>query len=108
MSSLASKQCAPCQGGIPPLRGEALQELYKQLRSGWELVNEHHLEKTFQFSSFREALEFTKKLGELAEANGHHPVIVLDFKKVKVTYWTHKIDGLHESDFVMAAKSDMI
>jgi len=86
----------------------ALADLHRQLGSGWEVINEHHLEKEFKFRNFREALAFTNKVGEFAEANNHHPDIYLAWGRVKVTIWTHKIDGLTESDFVMAAKMDRL
>ena len=104
MSELAEKECIPCKGGIPPLKGQALAELLKKLGNNWEVINEHHLEKEFTFKNFREALAFTNKVGALAEAQGHHPDIYLAWGRVKITIWTHKIDGLTESDFIMAAK----
>ena len=107
-STLAQKKCIPCMGGIPPLKGGPLQELHRQLGNGWYLIDEHHIEKEFQFQTFREALEYVKKVGELAEEQGHHPVILLDFHKVKLTVWTHKVDGLVESDFILAAKADSL
>ena len=108
MSTLADKDCIPCKGGVPPLRGQALADLHRQLGDGWEVINEHHLEKEFKFKNFREALAFTNKVGELAELQGHHPDIGLSWGRVKVTSWTHKIDGLSESDFVLAAKIDRL
>ena len=104
MNELASKECVPCKGGVPPLKGDALNELHKKLGNGWQVINEHHLEKEFSFKNFRDALAFTNKVGELAEKNNHHPDIYLTWGKVKTTLWTHKIDGLTESDFVLAAK----
>jgi 4a-hydroxytetrahydrobiopterin dehydratase len=104
MNELAAKQCVPCRGGTPPLKGAALAELHRKLGNGWQVLNEHHLEKEYRFANFREALDFTNQIGELAESNNHHPDIYLAWGKVKVTLWTHKIDGLTESDFVMAAK----
>lgn len=108
MDKLASKKCVPCKGGIPPLKGEALLSLYRQLEKGWQIVNEHHLEKEYSFKNFKEALAFTNKVGEVAENEGHHPDILLGWGKVKLTIWTHKIDGLTESDFILAAKCDII
>jgi len=108
MSELAEKECIPCKGGIPPLKGQALAELLKKLGNNWEVINEHHLEKEFTFKNFREALAFTNKVGELAEAQGHHPDIGLSWGRVKIMIWTHKIDGLAESDFIMAAKIDRL
>lgn len=103
---LANKHCIPCRGGISPLKGQELSELLNQLKEGWEQVNEHHLEKTYIFPDFKTALQFTLKLGDLSEQEGHHPDIYLSYGKVKVTIWTHKIDGLSESDFILAAKCD--
>ncbi len=108
MSELAEKECVPCKGGVPPLTGDELKALYAQLGNGWQVVNEHHLEKAYKFKNFREALDFTVKVGELAEAQGHHPDIYLAWGKVKLTVWTHKIDGLTESDFIYAAKVDQL
>jgi 4a-hydroxytetrahydrobiopterin dehydratase len=106
MSELADKECVPCKGGVPPLKGEALADLQKKLGNGWEVINEHHLEKAFTFKNFREAIAFTNRVGELAEQQRHHPDIYLAWGRVKITIWTHKIDGLTESDFIMAAKID--
>ena len=90
------------------MKGQALAELLKKLGNNWAVINEHHLEKEFTFKNFREALAFTNKVGELAEAQGHHPDIGLSWGRVKITIWTHKIDGLTESDFIMAAKIDRL
>ncbi len=108
MSDLASKECVPCQGGVPPLAGDELNQLMAQLGGGWQVVDGHHLEKDFRFPDFRVALDFTNKVGNLAEDQGHHPDIYLAWGKVKITVWTHKINGLTESDFVFAAKSDAL
>src|SRR5881275_194588 len=108
MTALAEKECVPCKGGLPPLKGGELQEFINQLKGGWRVVDEHHLEKEYKFKDFREALAFTNKVGELAELQGHHPDIYLAWGKVKLTIWTHKIDGLTESDFVLAAKADQL
>lgn len=105
MTDLARKQCVPCKGGVPPLQGAELDALASQL-SGWTVAGTHHLEKEYKFKNFRQALDFTNKVGELAEQQGHHPDVHLAWGKVKLTIWTHKIDGLTESDFVFAAKAD--
>jgi 4a-hydroxytetrahydrobiopterin dehydratase len=107
MSELSSKQCVPCRGGVPPLAGDELQRLQAQL-NGWEVVMEHHLKKNYGFSDFRTALAFVNRVGELAEEQGHHPDICFGWGKVEITIWTHKIDGLTESDFILAAKIDEI
>lgn len=108
MSDLASKECVPCKGGIPPLKGQTLQTLHEKLGNGWQVVSEHHLEKEYKFNNFREALDFTNRVGALAETQGHHPDIYLAWGKVKLMIWTHKINGLTESDFVFAAKVDHV
>lgn len=107
MSDLASKTCVPCRGGVPALKGAELATLKKQL-PGWEVVNEHHLHRRFDFPDFRQALAFVNKVGELAEEQGHHPDILLTWGKAEITIWTHKVDGLTESDFILAAKIDQL
>lgn len=104
MNELAEKECVPCKGGTPPLKGADLKNFEQKLGGGWKVVNEHHLEKEYKFKNFREALDFTNKVGELAERIQHHPDIYLAWGHVKLTLWTHKIDGLTESDFIFAAK----
>jgi len=103
--SLAEKHCVPCRGGVPPLKGEPLEALKAQV-PGWQVVNDHHLTKAFTFPDFRSALDFVNKIGAVAEAEGHHPDLYLAWGKVEVKTWTHKIDGLTESDFILAAKVD--
>ena len=103
MSDLASKTCVPCRGGTPPLKGEELDDLWRQV-PGWEVVDEHHLRRRFRFRNFREALEFVNRLGQLAEEQGHHPDVSFGWGYAEVTIFTHKIDGLTESDFILAAK----
>jgi 4a-hydroxytetrahydrobiopterin dehydratase len=105
MSELAKKTCVPCRGGVPPLKGEALRALQAQVE-GWDVIEEHHITKTFRFPDFVTALDFVNKVGALAEEQGHHPDIFLAWGKVGITIWTHKIDGLTESDFILAAKID--
>jgi 4a-hydroxytetrahydrobiopterin dehydratase len=107
-NELSKKQCIPCKGGVSPLKGENLENIHKQLNGNWMIVDEHHLEKEYIFSNFRQALAFTNHVGELAEAEGHHPDIYLTWGKVKLMVWTHKIDGLTESDFIFAAKVDVL
>jgi len=103
---IADRSCVPCRGGIPPLAGERLEDFRRQIWSEWEVVDGHHLERTYRFKNFREALAFTNAVGEIAEEQGHHPEITLTWGKVTVRIWTHKIDGLTESDFVLAAKAE--
>ena len=90
------------EGGLEGL----VLEVQQQLGGGWRVVDEHHLEREYRFDDFRQALDFTLRVGEMAEEQGHHPDILLTWGLVKVTIWTHKIDGLSEADFVLAAKFD--
>ena len=110
MSELAAKTCVPCRGGVPPLKGRELAELHKQLPGwvDWKVVNEHHISRAYTFPDFRQALEFVNGVGALAEEQGHHPDILLSWGKAEITLWTHKINGLTESDFIMAAKIDRL
>lgn len=105
MSDLAARQCVPCRGGVPPMKRNEIRNLLDQL-TGWEVVGEHHLLKRFQFGNFRQTLDFVNRVGELAETQGHHPDICFGWGKAEITIWTHKIDGLTESDFILAAKID--
>jgi 4a-hydroxytetrahydrobiopterin dehydratase len=106
MTDLASKQCVPCRGGVPPLGSAQVQVLLAELDNGWGVVDNHHLEKEYRFKDFREALDFVIGVGQLAEEQDHHPDIYLAWGLVRMTIWTHKINGLTESDFVFAAKAD--
>jgi 4a-hydroxytetrahydrobiopterin dehydratase len=107
MTELASKTCVPCRGDVPPLKGEELDALRRQV-SEWEVVEEHYLRRIFRFKNFREAWGFVNKVGELAEQQGHHPDISFGWGYAEVTVWTHKINGLTESDFIFAAKVDTL
>ncbi len=108
MSDLASMECIPCRGGVPPLAGEELESYRERLGGGWEVVDGHHLEKEFRFDNFAQALDFTNRIGALAEEVNHHPDLKLGWGYVHVSLWTHKIDGLSEADFVWAAKADRL
>jgi 4a-hydroxytetrahydrobiopterin dehydratase len=105
MPALSAKRCVPCRGGVPALRGGQIASLLNQL-DGWTVVDEHHLEKQYAFPNFVTALAFVNRIGEVAEAEGHHPDLHLTWGKVGVRVFTHKIDGLTESDFILAAKID--
>lgn len=104
---LAAKKCVPCRGGVDPLKGQKLAGLARHL-PGWNVVEEHHLQREFKFSDFRTALDFVNRVGEVAEQEGHHPDLYLAWGEVGVTLWTHKIDGLTESDFILAAKIEQL
>lgn len=105
---LSDKKCIPCKGGIPPLSHQEITKLLAALPNDWKVLQLHHLEKEYLFPDFKQALDFTVKIGQVAEQEGHHPDITLSWGKVKVTIWTHKINGLTESDFILAAKIDAI
>jgi 4a-hydroxytetrahydrobiopterin dehydratase len=107
MAGLAERNCVPCRGGVPALQGKALAALARELPE-WQVVDEHHLRRGFKFRDFRTALDFVNRVGELAEQQGHHPDLFLAWGRVDVTTWTHKINGLTESDFILAAKIDRL
>ena len=106
--TLSTKHCVPCRGGVPPLAGEDLRALHEELGGGWRVLREHHLHKAFSFPDFITALDFTNLVGALAEAEGHHPDLRLTWGRVEIEIFTHKIDGLTESDFVLAARIDRL
>src|SRR5579862_4071566 len=103
--ALAARHCVPCRGGVPPLKGQPLADLAVQLPD-WKVIGEHHISKTFVFPDFKTALDFVNRAGAVAEAEGHHPDIYLTWGKVDVKTYTHKVDGLTESDFILAARID--
>lgn len=107
MTDLAQKTCVPCRGGVPPMSGRELASYLDQV-SGWTVIGEHHLQKEFKFPNFVKALAFVNRVGAVAEEQGHHPDIYLAWGKAEIKLWTHKIDGLTESDFIMAAKIDKL
>ncbi len=108
MSELGKKKCIPCTKGTPPLKREEIERLYQQLGSEWEVVEESKIQKTYHFKDFKEALAFVNAVGKIAEEEGHHPDLELSWGKVKISLSTHKIKGLSESDFILAAKCDEI
>ena len=105
-STLAQKQCEPCRGGVPPMEPDKAQEMLSQLESGWRIIENHHLSREYTFKNFVQALDFVNRVGAIAEEQGHHPDIYLAYGQVRINIWTHKIDGLTESDFIFAAKAD--
>lgn len=105
-SPLSKHKCAPCKGQDHVLNTSNIIELQKQLSTDWKIIENHHLEKSYLFKNFQEALAFTNKIGALAEQEGHHPDIFLSYGKVTLQLWTHKIKGLSENDFILAAKID--
>lgn len=110
MNKLAQRNCVPCRGGVAALKGTELASFHHMLAepAQWNIVHEHHIVRAFKFPDFKSALAFVNRVGELAEQQGHHPDILLGWGKVEITLWTHAVDGLTESDFVLAAKIDEI
>ena len=107
MDRLAEQKCIPCRGGVPPLDEEGIRRLREQVPE-WEVVEDHHLRRTFQTGDFAGALDLANRIGALAEEQWHHPDLHVSWGRVGVEIWTHKIDGLTESDFIFAAKSDQV
>jgi 4a-hydroxytetrahydrobiopterin dehydratase len=108
MSALTEMKCVPCRGGEPTVTDAETAELHPQVAQ-WQVVERNgikQLERVFKFSNFVQALAFTNKVGDLAEEEGHHPALLTEWGKVTVTWWTHKIKGLHRNDFIMASKTD--
>lgn len=104
---LADKKCVPCRGGTPPLHGSDLEKLHASVPD-WKVLDERQVQREFRFPDFKQALEFVNRVGAVAEEQGHHPDILLAWGKVGVTLWTHSINGLTESDLIMAAKIDRL
>jgi len=107
MTSLAEKNCVPCRGGVPALAGRELEALAKEVLQ-WKVVEGHHLVRAFKFPDFQKALDFVNRVGAVAEKQGHHPDILLAWGKAEITLWTHSVNGLTESDFILAAKIDQL
>jgi len=107
MSQLAGKKCIPCSGGVPPLKSEEIERLKGEVPE-WDIVGGHHLSRQYRFPDFLQTQEFVNKVGAVAEAEGHHPNITFTYGQARIDIWTHKIDGLTESDFILAAKIDQL
>lgn len=108
MTELKSQACEACKADAPQVTNDELASLQKEVPE-WTLVEkggEQQIERTFKFKNFAEALAFTNKVGDLAEAEGHHPALLTEYGKTTVNWWTHKIGGLHRNDFIMAARTD--
>ncbi len=108
MAGLADRKCEPCKGGVAPLAPEAWKPLLAEIDSDWEVIDNHHLTRLYKLRDFASALAFVNRVGEMAEEQGHHPDIHLAWGRARVEIWTHKIDGLHQSDFIFAAKCDRL
>ena len=110
MMELLQEQCVACRADSPRVTEDEVAEMHPKV-SEWELTEENdvpQLQRSFRFSNFAQALAFSNGVGEAAEAEGHHPRIVTEWGKVTVSWWTHKIRGLHRNDFIMAAKTDQL
>ena len=110
MTELLEQQCVPCTGSLPRATAEEI-ERYKSQVPDWNLITENgelRLQRVYKFPDFASALAFTNRIGEIAEAEGHHPALLTEWGRVTVTWWTHAIEALHHNDFIMAAKSDAI
>lgn len=107
VGGLIQRNCVPCRGGVEPLKGEAVQKLLQEV-DAWEAVEEHHLVRSFRFKNFKTALDFVNQVGELSEREWHHPDLALAWGRVDVKTYTHKIDGLSDNDFILAAKIDRL
>ncbi len=107
MTKLCDLTCKACRGDVPPLTGEQIAPLHEQT-PGWQVVDEHHLSRTFKFKDFAGALQFVNQVGRIAEQEGHHPNICFTWGRVTIEIHTHKVDGLTDSDFILAAKIDTI
>lgn len=105
--SLAEKTCVPCRGGVPALKPDQYQPLLAEL-DAWQVVNGHHLLKSYKFKNFADAMDLANKIAVLAEEQGHHPDLLVRWGELRIELWTHAIDGLTESDFILAAKLDRI
>tara|TARA_B100000427_G_C15458248_1_gene572826 strand:+ start:180 stop:515 length:336 start_codon:yes stop_codon:yes gene_type:complete len=105
---ISNKKCIPCQGGIPPLNSNQINTFIKNLDNNWKVYNEKEIKKEYIFDTYHEAISFTNKIANLAEEEGHHPFIHINYKRVVIILYTHKINGLHENDFILASKCDVI
>jgi len=105
---LAHRECVPCRGGIPPLSAERIEELRREISNEWKVVDGHHLEREVKLRNFRQAMALANRVAEIAENQGHHPDLLVSWGRLKITFFTHAINGLHENDFIMAARVDML
>ena len=105
---ITKKKCIPCQGGMPPLKSKEINKLLIQLENGWETYKNKEIRKKYLFSKYTDAIIFINKIADLAEEEGHHPLIHINYKEVVIILFTHKINGLHENDFIIASKCDIV
>ena len=105
---LGEKKCVPCEGGTPPLGADEIQELKQHIKPDWKISDNAMLSKEYKFVNFKHTMDFVNKVAELAEDEGHHPVMHVSYGKVGIDLWTHAVNGLSENDFIMAYKIDKI
>jgi len=108
VDALAERNCVPCRGGVPPLGSEAIAELRREISPEWAVVNGHHLERQVKLKNFGQAMALANQIAEIAERQGHHPDLLVSWGRLTVTLFTHAIDGLHQNDFIMAARIDAL
>lgn len=106
MTKLSEKSCKPCHSDTNPLKGDEVTGLKDKIDTDWKVIDDHHLVRDFTFNDFKQALDFTNRVGAIAEEEQHHPDIFLTYGKVEIKIWTHNIGGLSENDFILASKID--
>jgi 4a-hydroxytetrahydrobiopterin dehydratase len=106
--ALADRDCVPCKGGVPPLPARRAEELRRQISAQWTVVDGHHLEREVKLRNFRQAMDLANRIAEIAESQGHHPDLLVSWGRLKISLFTHAINGLHENDFIMAARIDAL
>ena len=105
---LSKKKCKPCEGGVPPLNEKEIAEYRKNISDDWKVIENKKILKEYLFENYRQSIDFVNKVANLAEEEGHHPVMHIFFGRVVIELWTHAIDGLSENDFIMAFKIDKL
>jgi 4a-hydroxytetrahydrobiopterin dehydratase len=105
---LSKKKCIPCEGGIPPLTADQISEYRKQISGDWKVVDDNKITKEFFFVSYRQTIDFINQVANIAEEEGHHPVLHIYFGRAVAELWTHSINGLSENDFILASKIDKL
>jgi len=108
LEKLSEKKCAPCRVGAPTLPKKEIEKYLNDLKFDWKLIENKKIRRVFKFEDFTKSMKFINKVAELAESEGHHPNICVYYDKVEITLWTHKIDGLHENDFILASKIELL
>lgn len=109
MEDLKKLKCVPCEGGVEPMKSEEINKYLEMLPNKWEVLEDgKKIKHIFKLNNFIEAIEFVNKIAKIAEEEGHHPNIAIDYSKVEITLWTHAINGLSLNDFVLAAKIESL